>query len=88
MADNDFENAQEVGRCPKNSQSEIVARLVNAYGIPCADVRVFTAGAGGQPVPTRQGICLQVAQLPELRVLLDKLIEASKAESGKVPTTP
>jgi len=83
----DFEDSVEVGRFTKNAQAEVVGRLVRAYGVPCADVRVFALGVNGKPTHTKAGLCLRVEQLPELRKLVDALAAAA-APDGAAPPTP
>lgn len=85
---NDSGYEVEVGRMPKNSQAEIVARLQRFHGVDCFDIRVFAGGAGGQPVPTKQGICASVERLPDLRKLVDALLAASASGAAGDERTP
>ena len=52
----------------KNNAEEIRVRISETAGCVLVDMRVFTPNARseGEPLPTRNGICLVRSKLPEL----------------------
>jgi len=69
----------------KNATCEVRGRFLNVRGRACADVRTFAAGAGGDMVPTRAGVCIGREKLPELLALVERMIEDAGLESGTFP---
>lgn len=72
----DFVLEQEVGEFVKNAQEVVKGALTQAYGRPCADIRVYYLTATRERKPTPKGICMSRDRLPELRDLIEKLIAA------------
>lgn len=69
---------KDIGGFAKNAASTIRGRLTVVHGTPCGDIRCFVISATGEPVATRQGICLAREKLPELAALVAKMIVASE----------
>ena len=67
---------RECGQFAKNATDVVKGRLTRVRGFPCADVRVFVPGAGGDLSATRHGICFAREKLPELRELVQAMIDA------------
>jgi len=76
---------KDVASFAKNATSEVRGRFLDVRGRSCADVRTFAAGAGGDMVPTRAGVCIGREKLPELRSLVERMIEDAGLESGTFP---
>lgn len=67
----------------KNHRERIVIALGNFKGRPTADVRVFV-GVGPDAVPTRKGLTIRTALLPDLAAAL---VAAVKAAGLTMPET-
>lgn len=77
MAETDFVTERDCGSFPKNARSVIRGRLLLIHDTPMADIRIFVGVAGtGEATPTKMGVCLARAKLPELAALVAKMIEA------------
>ncbi len=79
MEDNTTAAEPAVYAFAKNSREEVRATLGVYRGHRLADVRVYAAGEDDQPRPTRKGLALSVAQLPELQRAVEALIRAERA---------
>ena len=75
-----FTGQIEIARIQRTPTTAIVARLLRKDGEPQADLRTFVT-RHDREVVTRRGLMLPVAALPELRALVEKLIEAAEAEA-------
>ena len=52
---------------PKNAREVVRIALTEFKGFPLVDVRVFFKSAtGGEPKPTRKGVCVRLGLLPDL----------------------
>ena len=67
----------EIGRIHRSPKVAIVGRLVKVNGDPRADLRQFIIQADHE-IPTRVGINLPVAMLPQRHELVGKMVEASE----------
>jgi len=65
----------------KNNTEEVRVRVTEIGGCKLVDLRVFTPNARseGEPRPTRNGICLVRAKLPELI----KALQAAEREGAR-----
>jgi hypothetical protein len=74
-----------VARFWKNRRGEAIAVTVKSYkGRPLVDVRQFFTDHEGKLAPTRKGIVLAIARLPELAVALVKAVETAR-KRGLLP---
>ena len=60
----------------KNARERVQVGLGQFQGHDLADLRVFYEAADGEYLPSKKGLTLQVGQLDELAVAVDKLREA------------
>jgi hypothetical protein len=66
---------------PKNSVEEVRISLTKYHGHDLIDLRVYFSPEGGaEPVPTRKGICLNVAYIPDLIKALKEIEKKLSAE--------
>lgn len=69
----------------KNGRERVRVSLDSYRGIELVDVRVFCPrGDDGEMGPTKAGVALRVALLPELHAAIGKAIEAARAD-GLLP---
>ncbi|MCJ2099203.1 transcriptional coactivator p15/PC4 family protein [Methylobacterium sp. E-046] len=63
----------------KNNTEEVRVSLTSFNGFDLVDIRTFARliGAGGEPLPTKRGICLGRDRLPDLIAALREAEEAS-----------
>lgn len=61
----------------KNSREEVRASFSSFKGTDYVDLRVFAANAQGETVPTRKGLTVSRAMLPELGRAVAALLAAS-----------
>lgn len=62
----------------KNDREHVRVRLTAFNGHDLVDVRIF-ASDGSDAKPTREGVCVNISRLPELRAALEKAeMEARK----------
>jgi len=73
-----FPELADCGQFQKNGNEMVKARLVDAHGLVCGDIRVFRVVVGGEPRPMRKGICLDATNLPQLRALVEAMIQKSE----------
>ena len=64
----------------KNTREEVRASFSTFKGADYVDLRVFTTSPEGELVPTRKGLTVSRAMLPEL----EKAVAALRAASGAV----
>jgi hypothetical protein len=62
----------------KNSREEVRASFSTFKGADYVDLRVFTKNAEGDTIPTRKGLTVSRAMLPEL----ERAVAALRAASG------
>lgn len=74
----------EVARIRKNSREEIVVRIMEMYGRPMADLRLFTPNAGGDVGPTKKGVAIRPDLIRPLIKALQRA-EATARAGGLLP---
>jgi hypothetical protein len=67
---------------PKNAHEEVRAFLATFHGHRLAHIRVFRAGDDDVDYPTRKGIALRTADLPNLKKAVDALLAATEDETA------
>ena len=87
MRNEDIKELAVIGRCPKNSQRQLIARIVEIGGRKCADLREFVDTAEG-PKYTKRGVCIAVESFSRVVALVEKLAHAAAAAVGKESTHP
>lgn len=86
MTEADSAVGEIIGEFAKNATETVIVRLVPYHGVETVDVRAWADYSdSGERKPTKKGIAIRVALLPELIALLRKAeIEARRRGLLKV----
>lgn len=80
----DVDDCRLVHTIPRGAAREIRAQLTILSGRVYADLRLFVVSQEtGNLIPTRKGVTIPVAELPELRKAVEALIETTQAMDAK-----
>ena len=74
---------QIISRIRKNKAETAVVRLVEFHGTRCVDLRAFVEGENGEDVPTKKGLALNVALIPELIAALQEAKVEADRQAGR-----
>ena len=73
-----------IARLTKNKRESVVVALDEYMGTQLIHVRQHYVDDAGEDHPTRQGVCLNIARLPELRAAL-QAAEEEAIRRGLLP---
>jgi hypothetical protein len=65
----------------KNALDEVVAYIQPYQGRQLAHIRLFTPGGDDEMRPTKQGIAVQVSDLPKLAAAVSALCAAARTDA-------
>jgi hypothetical protein len=76
--------AKVIARLQKNKRESVVVALDEYMGTPLVHVRQHYVDDAGEDHPTTQGVCINIARLPELRAAL-QAAEQEAMRCGLLP---
>ena len=75
-----------IGTLEKSGTQDLRAKLTTYHGREYLDVRTHvTLGAAGERAPTRKGITVPAAKIPELRALIERAEAEARAAGLLAP---